>query len=204
MWKNQSCVIHSTVLFLYSSRVLITHKSNNRETGKIIIYVRDGDITEYDSLHWLKWSYKTPGSLVPNQLLLFFDQSQRMSWWIMHKIMKLSVLTENEVRHSCSESSEVRVKHYHVVIMAVLILLWCGIAYIENSVRFSCVLTKTPPIVLSSGGTNLSCINFVSTVGMKASDVIIYSSLKYLLNVWLVDGVCVCLAVQLGMPYFSL
>lgn len=95
VWKNQLCVIHSTVLFFYSSRVLITHKSNNRETGKIIIYMRDGDITEYDSLHWLKWSYETPGSLVSNQLLLFFDQSQRTSWWIMYKIMKLSVLTEN-------------------------------------------------------------------------------------------------------------
>lgn len=101
-WHNVEesivCVIHSTLLFLYSSRVLITHKSNNRETGKIIIYMRDGDITEYDSLHWLKWSHKTLGSLVSNQPLLFFDQSQRTSWWIMYKIMKLSVLTENEVR----------------------------------------------------------------------------------------------------------
>lgn len=80
MWMNQLCVIHFTVPFLYSSRLLITHKSNNRETGKIIIYMHDGDITEYDSLYWLKWSYKTPGSLVSNQLLLFFDQSQRTSW----------------------------------------------------------------------------------------------------------------------------
>lgn len=198
MWKNQLCVIHSTVLFLYSSRVLITHQRNNRETGKIIIHMRDGDITEYDSLHWLKWSYKTPGSLVSNQLLLFFDQSQRTSWWIMHEIMKLSVLTENEVRHSCSESSEVGVKHYHVVIMAVLIILWCGIAYIENSARFSCELTKIPPTVLCSGGTKHSFYKLC-----------VYSRhegqwCNHLFKPVISHKLLTCKQSLCGMPYFSL